>query len=109
MTDLAGLPGAALVRRGLEDLAERRLSVEALTVAIASERLRRLGIGLAPAELPRDRELALYAALRARHEVGTDAYARYNSLRRELDSFLEALEARRRRAQREASARAGPA
>lgn len=101
MIDLSGLPGAPLVRRGLRDLAERRLSAEGLTVAIASERLRQLGIELAPAELPRGRELALYAALLAQGEAGADAYARYNSLRRELDSFLEALEARRRRAQRE--------
>lgn len=101
MVDLADLPGAMLVRRGVDDLAERRLSVEALTVAIASERLRQLGIELAPAVLPPDRELALYEALLAGEG---DAYARYNSLRRELDSFLEALEARRRRAQRDSAA-----
>lgn len=95
MIEIEGLPGASLVRRGLADLDERRLSAEALTVAIAATRLRRLGLDVpADSPLPPDRELALYAALAGED----DAYARYNSLRRELDSFLEALEARRRRA-----------
>ncbi|MEB2344630.1 MAG: hypothetical protein OZ948_07820 [Deltaproteobacteria bacterium] len=98
MVDLDGLPGEALVRRGLEDLARGARSAEALTVALATGRLRRCGLAL-PEEsaLPDDRELALYALLVARGEG--DAYARYNALRRELDSFLEALEARLRRAQ----------
>lgn len=98
VVDLDGLPGEALVRRGLEDLARGARSAEALTVALATGRLRRCGLAL-PEEsaLPDDRELALYALLVARGEG--DAYARYNALRRELDSFLEALEARLRRAQ----------
>lgn len=71
-------------------------SAEALTLAIASGRLRRSGLEL-PSEssLPSERELALYALLVARGEE--DPYARYDGLRRELDSFLEALEARSRR------------
>jgi hypothetical protein len=97
MADLAGLPGEAMVRRGLDDLARHRLTAEALTLAIASGRLRRCGLELPPeSSLPPDRELALYALLRARGE--DDPYARYNSLRRELDSVLDALEGRRRRA-----------
>jgi hypothetical protein len=96
MIDLDGLPGTALVRRGLTDLARQSLSVEALVVAIASTRLRELGIELRDESLlPPDRELALYAKLGDRGE--DDPYTRYNSLRRELDSFLEALEGRRRR------------
>ncbi len=43
--------------------------------------------------LPDRPELALYAALGAECD---DPYFRYNALRRELDSFLTALEARRR-------------
>jgi hypothetical protein len=97
LEELDGLPGEGLVRRGLTDLAAGRLSAEALTLGIASFRLRRLGIDLpGAASLPPDRELALYTALRTR--AGHDAFARYNALRRELDSFLEALETRRRRA-----------
>jgi hypothetical protein len=58
--------------------------------------LRRLGLEL-PDEgtLPAERELALYALLCERGEDGP--YLRFNSLRRELDSFIEALEARCRR------------
>jgi hypothetical protein len=97
VVEIDGLPGQDLVRRGLEDLSRGTHSVEALTLALASGRLRRCGLALPPeSALPPDRELALYALLRA---GGGDAYARYNGLRRELDSFLAALEARRRRAQ----------
>lgn len=46
MDDLESLPGAELVRRGLEDLSRKTLSAEALTLSIASTRLRRLGIEL---------------------------------------------------------------
>lgn len=98
MTDIEGLPGATLVRRGLDDLWRAKLSAEALTLTAASTRLRRLGLELPDEEtLPSDRELALYALLCERGE--DDPYLRFNSLRRELDSFLEALEARRRRRQ----------
>ncbi len=97
MTELSGLPGEALVRRGLHDLALDLRTAEALTVALASSRLRDLGLELPPeSRLPGERELALYALLVTGNEG--DAYARYNSLARELDSFVEALEARRRRA-----------
>ncbi len=96
MADLECLPGAELVRRGLEDLSRKRLSAEALTLSLASTRLRRLGIEL-PDEgtFPADRELALYALLCADGE--DDPYFRFNSMKRALDSFVEALEARRRR------------
>jgi len=98
MTDLDDLPGATLVRRGLDDLSRAKLSAEALTLAAASTRLRRLGLALPDEQtLPPDRELALYALLCERGEE--DPYLRFNSLRRELDSFIEALEARRRRRQ----------
>ena len=106
MVELAGLPGEALVRRGLADLAQGRRTVEALTLTIASGRLRHCGLEIPPeASLPEDRELALYALLRA--GGADDAYARYNSLRRELDSFLEALESRRRRSRSPTTGAAG--
>ena len=96
MADLEGLPGAELVSCGLEDLSRKKLSAEALTLSLASTRLRRLGIEL-PDEgtFPADRELALYALLCADGE--DDPYFRFNSMKRALDSFVEALEARRRR------------
>lgn len=95
MPDLAGLPGAEQIDRGLRDLAEGRLSTEAWLVAVAAGRLRALGLAV-PDSLPEDPDLALYESLRD-HPSG-DPYYRYNALRRELDSFISCLEARRTRA-----------
>lgn len=90
--DLRSLPGAQRVERGLADLQHGRHSVEALWLAAASRRLRALGLPVpAPALIPAEPELALYAALEAETD---DPYYRYNALRAELDSFLAALEAR---------------
>jgi hypothetical protein len=98
--DLTGLPGEALVCEGLADLAAGRPTPAALTLSSASDRLRYLGIELPAlplgAALPRQCELALYEKLIALGEP--DPYARYNALVRELTSFLEAAEGRRRRA-----------
>ncbi len=91
---LTGLPGADWVRRGLDDARAGRWTSEALAVAVAPARLRALGLEV-PDALPDDPELALYRRL---SEDGVDdPYGRYNALLRELDSFLEALEGRRRR------------
>jgi hypothetical protein len=96
MLDLRGLPGAWLVERALADLARGQLTPEALTLSVASTRLARLGVELpAGVPLPPDPELALYESL-GRLGVA-DPYSRYNALRRELASFLEALERRRQR------------
>lgn len=91
---LDGLPGAEWVRRGLADSRAGRWTVEALAIAVAPTRLRGLGLDVPP-DVPEAAELELYASLQ-RAEVD-DAYGRYNALLRELDSFMEALEGRRRR------------
>jgi hypothetical protein len=80
VASFTGLPGAENVERGVRDLNAGRRTVEALLVAAAATRLR---------EEP---ERALYALLGAE----PDPYYRYNALRRELDSFLAALESRSR-------------
>src|SRR3972149_1651525 len=96
MLELRALPGACLVERALADLARGQLTPEALALSLASTRLARLGIELpAGVPLPPDPELALYELL-GRLGVA-DPYSRYNALRRELGSFLEALERRCRR------------
>jgi len=93
--DIEGLPGAERVARGLRDLAARRPSVEALLLAAAATRLRDLGLPIPErGRLPREPELALYKAL---EELTDDPYYRYNALRRELDSFMAALETKRAR------------
>jgi hypothetical protein len=95
MDDLAGLPGAATIERGLAHRRAGRESVEALLVSVAAERLGALGL---PVHEPlTEPELRMYDRLRQEARGGDDPYAQYNALLRELDSFLEALETRRRR------------
>ncbi len=95
MGDFDGLPGAERLERGIRDLRRGSRSPEALLVASAVTRLRQLGVEVpADAPLPEAPELALFAALSEEHD---DPYFRYNALRRELDSFVAALEARRSR------------
>ncbi|MEK7704491.1 MAG: hypothetical protein AAB426_05985 [Myxococcota bacterium] len=94
------LPGADLVRQGLDDLAARRLSQEALLVAIGAPRLRRLMSEPAlDGDRPVEPELALYREIC--RQSPDDAHSRYNALIRRLVSFehaleLEAASARRR-------------
>lgn len=96
---LDGLPGAELVRKGIADTRDGRTTIESLLVAAAAPRLRSLGV-LAESDAAdvSEPELRLYAAL---GESGVaDPYSRYNSLRRELASFVHALEHAAERARR---------
>lgn len=96
--DLTGLPGAERIERGIADLQRGCLSVDALLLAVASRRLRALGVPVPQTDrLPRDPDLALYDLLQGTCRTqDDDPYFRYNALRSELSSFLEALEARSR-------------
>lgn len=90
-----GLPGAELVREGVRDVLDARLTIPALVVSIGRARL--VHAGLLPDDAPvisTEPERELYRRLRA--EDG-DAYSRYNALIRELVSFFSALGARSRR------------
>lgn len=89
------LPGADWIQQGLADLAQGFETPAAFALQAAALRLEALGLDLP--DYPEDRpepELALYEALR--REAG-DAYLRYNSMRRQLDSCIEAMEGRQRR------------
>ena len=90
---LVGLPGAALIEKGVADLERREVSAESLLVTIAAERLETLGVlrpGLATGSV--EAPLALYAWV---GESGVlDPYSTYNALLRELSSFVRALEHR---------------
>ena len=83
-----GLPGADLVKRGLEDLARGGATIEALLVSVGAPRLRRAGVDV-PSPLS-DPEHRLYHALAREH--GNDAHSKYNALIRRLVSFERALE-----------------
>jgi hypothetical protein len=83
-----GLPGAELIRKGVDDLAQGVESAEALLVSIGAPRLARLGIEVgSPLPSPEHR---LYELLRAEDADG--AHSRYNALIRRLVSFERAAE-----------------
>jgi hypothetical protein len=97
-----GLPGAELVVRGLEDLKAERLSDAALLVLVAEPRLKNLDVFL-PSWRPKifgPVEHALYSWLE--EQPGIDAYSRYNSLLRRINSFAHALEREKFKALRSA-------
>ena len=83
------LPGSDIVQIGLDDIRRGTISEESLLVAIASPRLRSLGIhvGEHPSvDVPY--EHALYSALEAR--LGNGAHAAYNALIQRVVSFANA-------------------
>lgn len=93
---LNGLPGEALVRKGLADLKSGQCTTAACLAAIARDRLIAAGV-IAEAEthIFSEPELQLYQLLR---REGGDAYSQYNSVMRELVSFEMALDRRNRTA-----------
>jgi hypothetical protein len=84
--DLKALPGADLVRQGIQDLDAGRESTESLLVSIGAPRLQSAGIDISrPIASP---EHKLY--LRLSREKGNAAHSAYNSLIRRLVSFERA-------------------
>lgn len=92
--EFAGAPGADLVRAGLDDLRSDRTTIEALLVAMASTRLRSLGlvVPVTAVERPSHRLYDLLAAEDARA-----AHSRFNALTRRLASFARTAEHARAR------------
>jgi hypothetical protein len=87
--DFDVLPGGALIRQGIADMEAGYQSIATLLIDIARPRLTELGVVPHSAPPPvAEPERELYRRLRAE---GGDAYARYNSLLRELASFQSAL------------------
>jgi hypothetical protein len=83
------LPGADLIESGINDIRERRETVEALLVAIGSPRLQRIGFEL-PSIPYTNPEHRLYDLLAA--EDPDAAHSKYNALIRRLVSFERAAE-----------------
>lgn len=82
------VPGADLVRTGLDDLANGVDSIESLLVLIGAPRLRKLGLDVPDTpDYPEDR---LYAKLA--EMSGDAAHSQYNALIRRLVSFERAME-----------------
>jgi hypothetical protein len=101
---MTGLPGEALLRKGLADFQSGRCTVPACLVSMAQSRLRRAGLiaGVVP-NCFAEPERQLYRLLR---EEGGDAYSRYNALIRELVSFEQALDRRQNKKLKAASEKA---
>jgi hypothetical protein len=92
---LAGLPGEAIMRRGLADWRAGRSTLASCLVAIGAPRLRSAGLLVGRSRFPPDEaEHRLYEFL---CEQRGDAYSRYNALLRELISFEQSLDQRVRR------------
>jgi hypothetical protein len=77
-----------LVERGLADLDQGVISVEALLVSVGAPRLRSIGVAIPRAEP--DPEHRLYHLLA--QDDSDSAHGRYNALIRRLVSFERALE-----------------
>ncbi len=84
------LPGESLVRQGLGDLRDGRLTEEALLVLIAAPRLRALGLAVPEATSPAPPEHLLFGLLEER--LGRGAHSYYNGLIRRIVSYSRALE-----------------
>jgi hypothetical protein len=87
-----GLPGADLIEEGLADLRTKRTTEYALLVLVGKPRLRALAIEFPDYRPPFNGpvEHALYEFLEQKYE--REAYSRYNSLLRRMNSFAHALE-----------------
>lgn len=86
--ELEHLPGGDLVAKGLQDLAESKVTVEALLASIAAPRMRGCGMSVeAPLDDPEHRLYELLA-----REDQDSAHSRYNALLRRLTAFESALE-----------------
>jgi hypothetical protein len=83
------LPGAELVAKGLDDLADGRTSEEALLVSAAATRLRELGLDVEPTgdDAPLHR---LYELIAEGDPAG--AHSRYNALIGRITSFARAAD-----------------
>jgi hypothetical protein len=87
VTVSTALPGADLVKRGIDDLRVGRVTIESLLVSIGAPRLVSLGLDLGtPLE---DAEHRLYQHLAV--DDPDAAHGRYNALVRRLVSFERAL------------------
>jgi hypothetical protein len=90
LPDEAALPGEDLVKQGLADLAQDRISDCSLLVLIAAPRLRRLGIDIPDRPSLHPHEHQLYDRLNERYGPGAHSY--YNSLIRLIVSYAQSLE-----------------
>jgi hypothetical protein len=85
-----GLPGADLVRQGIEDLEQGRDTIAAALTRMAAPRLRTIGLDVPPTQSGRPAGHQLYQLLAA-DDVAT-AHSRYDALVARMVSFARAAE-----------------
>jgi hypothetical protein len=95
MNSIPLLPGEDLVRAGLGDLAQDRVTDCSLLVLIASPRLRGLGLNVPERKADVPFEHQLYERLEER--LGPGAHSHYNSLIRRIVSYARSLDRERTR------------
>jgi hypothetical protein len=100
--DVDGLPGANLVRQGIEDLERGRETIAAALTQMAAPRLRTIGLEVPRTRSGRPAGHQLYELLAA--DDTATAHSRYNALVARMVSFARAAE----RAQSAAAARPQP-
>ena len=98
------LPGEELVKEGLSDLSQARVTDCSLLLLVAAPRLRRLGVKIPIQPSSRSYEHQLYTRLEER--LGAGAHSYYNSLLRRIASYAHALE--REQSQKQGLTRLAP-
>ena len=83
-----GVPGGAMIDKGLDDLAAGRETIASLAVALAATRLRREGVPV-PNVCIEDPDCRLYRLIERESDIL--AHERYNAYRRQIVSFAHAL------------------
>jgi len=90
------LPGAELLKSGLEDLRAGKLSPLALALCTMAKRLASVGVDVATVDLEQAAEILMYRGLA---ELGEqNPHAAMNAILRRLDAYASVAEARRFRA-----------
>jgi hypothetical protein len=90
MNSTSALPGEEMVREGLEDLKQGRVTDYSLLVLIAAPRLRGLGLNVPERKADSSFEHQLYERLEER--LGAGAHSYYNSLIRRIVSYARGLD-----------------
>jgi hypothetical protein len=88
--DVDGLPGADLVRQGVEDLEQGRDTIAAALTQMAAPRLRAIGLEVPRTRGGRPAGHQLYELLAA--DDAATAHSRYNALVARMVSFARAAE-----------------
>jgi hypothetical protein len=86
---MSGLPGEPAIRKGLQDFASGKKTLESLLIQIGASRLRSSGIPI-EGKVDPDADYRLYELLESSH--GDGAFSQYNAWIRQLVSFERALE-----------------